>query len=115
MGCSVTKGPGPGLSCLPVRKDAHEEANKCMEDGGGDPLAEAGLAEAGERVVEDDAGDHAGVEEGGEVVVEVEDAAHHPERDVVQRPPDHEPRASVEGPRLPLPVAENGEINFELL
>ena len=75
-----------------------------MEDGGGDPLAEAGLAEAGERVVEYDAGDHAGVEEGGEVVVEVEDAAHHPERHVVQRPPHRQPSAAVERPRLPLPA-----------
>ena len=92
------------MSYPPVGEDAHEEAYKCMEGCGGDPLADDGLVEAGEGVVEDDPRDHAGVEEGGEVVVEVEDAAHHPEGDVVQRPPDHQPRPAVQGPRLPLPV-----------
>ena len=92
------------MSYPPVGEDAHEEADESVECGGGDPLADDGLVEAGEGVVEDDAGDHAGVEEGGEVVVEVEDAAHHPEGDVVQRPPDHQPRPAVQRPRLPLPV-----------
>ena len=51
-------------------------------------------------VVEDDGRQHRREEQRREVVVEVEDAAHGPERHVVQQPADVEPAARVESPRL---------------
>lgn len=80
---------------LPVCHDGHKGTDKTVKDGLGDGPVLDGVIEAGEDVVEDDTRDHARVEAGGKVVVEVEDAAHHPEGDVVKGPADQQPAAGV--------------------
>jgi hypothetical protein len=64
------------------------------------------------QVVQDDSGQHAGEEQGREVVVEVEDTAHAPEWHVVQQPADVQPSASVKRP--PLQFCATKKIRNEL-
>ena len=51
-----------------------------------------------ERVVQDDGRNHRAKEAGWEVVVEVEDPSHGPERDVVEGPANQEPKTGLQGP-----------------
>jgi hypothetical protein len=51
----------------------------------------------GQGVVEDDGSEHGRVEQSRKVVVEVQDATHGPEGDVVQGPADEEPETGVHG------------------
>ncbi len=57
----------------------------------------------GHGVVEDDGGEHGRVEQSRKVVVEVQDATHGPEGDVVQGPADEEPETGVHGSIAALP------------
>ena len=65
-------------------------------DGGGDgPRHQPGDRPG--HVVQEDGAEHAGEEEGGVVVVDVEDSAHGPEGNVVERPTQEQPGSRNQG------------------
>ena len=87
-----------------VPAGGESQAEEGLGEGGGDDVGESPGDGPGE-IVDEDGGEHAGEEEGGVVVVDVEDSAHGPEGDVVQGPAEEQPGGRHQ---RPLPLLHHG-------
>ena len=85
---------GEDVEGVPAGGEGHHQHG--VGDGGGGGARD----QPGDRpghVVQEDGAEHAGEEEGGVVVVDVEDPAHGPEGDVVEAPAEEQPGGRHQG------------------
>ena len=88
-----------GKPHAPVADRGHDRPQRGVQEGVPRPLRQY-RGRRPDPPVHHQGGQHVGVEQGGEVVVEVEHPPHRPEGDVVQGPAQEEPQAGGQKTRI---------------